>query len=142
MDIQALKAEIGDPAYADLTPTEIADQLNLAVIPVQGTISIDQLYLWAVKVQAPRRFRALVEANVEPLATIGEIALRWLDVGLPLDPTLPEMVTLFTQLQSDGGFTAEEAADLLARGQRLVSRAEQLGLGPVVAQNVIDAQHA
>lgn len=142
MDIQAIKAEIADPAYLGLTPTEIADKLNAKVIPVQGPISVEQLYLWAVKVQAPRRFRALVDANVEPLATIGEIALRWLDMGLALDPTLPEVQTMLGQLQGESGFTAAEATDLLARGQRLVSRAEQLGLGPVFAQDVIDAQHA
>lgn len=142
MDIQAIKAEIADPAYLGLTPTEIADKLNAKVIPVQGPISVEQLYLWALKVQAPRRFRALVTANVEPMATVGEIALRWLDMGLALDPTLPEVQTLLASFQTDADFTEEEATDLLARGQRLVSRAEQLGLGTVFAQDVIDAQHA
>jgi hypothetical protein len=86
------------------------------------------------------RLRSLITANEQPLAGIAEAALQLIGLGLPLDSSNPEVGFLLTSLT--GTFTEEEIANLLARGQRTISRAEQLGLGFVFAQNVIDAQHA
>jgi hypothetical protein len=144
MDIQALKQELTDQSgtYAGMTPAEIAAKLNLADSVVQGPLPIAQMLIWSAQTGAIKRFKAWVAADVEPLATVAEVALRLLDLGIDLDVTNAEVSQLFTVITGEDKFTQAEIDNLFACGQKTVSRAEQLGVGRVTEQDVIDAQNA
>jgi hypothetical protein len=144
MDIQAIKQELTNHSgtYAGMTPAQIADKLNLKEIVVQGPLPISQMLIWAAQTGAIKRFKTWIAADVEPLATVSDVALRLLDLGIDLDVTNPEVSQMFAIITGENKFSQAEIDDLFARGQTTVSRAEQLGIGVVVTQDVIDAQSA
>ena len=147
MDYRALADEIeADPlgrGYAGMTDAEVADSLSTGDIMAQRDIPLPTVYLWGVATSGLSDVRAAAESHASAAvrglcaAALGMLALPSATV---LSVTNPEVSGMLGALVATGVLTADKRDNLLARGQSLISRADQLGLGVVAPSDVTMAR--
>jgi hypothetical protein len=153
MDIPALARELADDplglGYAALSDAEAADALNAPSRPgrqVVRTVDVRRYVLlhgiWpavqAVAANAPDDFhRGTAVTILQTLApnSFDEIRMDEPEIRAAVSGMLDTMVAA-------GAMTAQHKADMMALGDATVSRAAELGLGPVHHLDVAEARRA
>lgn len=150
MDYAALKAEIALPAYQSMSDAAIAAALNAKTIDTVrkvATWEARSLLLgtgeWgAIKLlsrQAPAMGSPEAQAVAVAITTVDTMELTSiLDADDPV--AFGAMQAMVGVMQAAGVMTAETAGKLLALRDVKVSRADQLGLGPVRPGDVSTAR--
>lgn len=147
MDYVLLNSEITtDPTgvgYAGMTDAEIAASLSATTICVRQRVVVSSLVEKARELQITLALRTVALDDTKPveLRAICQEILSLMDGDLTatIDLDHPTAQTMFGALLQYGIMTAEqaEAIDALATA-RVISRAEQIGLGAVVSVEDID----
>lgn len=146
MDYVLLNSEItNDPAsvgYADMTDAEIAEALSAPTIRVRQRVTIERLQAVAMESGVYAALKMAIKMPDTPPQLVGlcETALDLANARFPdVDLDNPSAQQMFGALRQYGVITAQQAAaiDALATA-KIVSRAEQIGLGAAVTVEDIE----
>lgn len=144
MNYDKLKEELAKPEYATLSNQEAADLLNKAMILTVRNIPTIEIATWAAENGVMAGLWAAERATETPAALYGAIKTlltvlerldewRIVDEDRHLTPAASQMTAGLIQA---GIMTMEQAYELAAMATRLISRAEQAGLGEVLPGHV------
>jgi hypothetical protein len=128
MNYEILKLELQDAAYAAMTDAEAAQALNALVVDAKQSISSHDIrkYLMLVDKLLP------IESSVLESATA---ATRALEIFPAFDMTESavetKLIAVLDALITDSLIDATDKAAILSLGDKLISRAELLGLPDV-----------
>lgn len=152
-DIDILREEIvTDPLarlYADMADSEVADSLNAPNRPGRGPVSAASVRSYILLNGIWPRLQGLAAAA--PDATVKGTAITILQVMAPNsfdtirmnDPSVHAAVSAMLQTMVDAGaMTADQRAAMIALGDKMISRAEELGLTQVHHLQVAEARNA
>lgn len=148
MDLAKLRDEIvNDPlgrGYASMAPDQIADDLNTAYRTVSVDIPLEAIVGYVL---ANDLWFGIRQAASDPSHTAHKAALYAIDLIefakaemiMAIDPQSMTFQGLMAQLVQGGVFTQAHADAIMGMGTRIISRAEELGLGRVRTGDVIKA---
>lgn len=141
MNIEALKTELAKPEYAELTVQQVVDALNVKNItmPKPGTWATELTVLAILGPTNGEAFLAALESVAESSSVVAR-AIRWIrsTQGIDLGNTFTQ--AQLSALSDANAVPAEAVATLIAYGSKLISLAEQLGLGEVGVGVVTNAR--
>ncbi|MBK8113207.1 MAG: hypothetical protein IPK44_01160 [Candidatus Accumulibacter sp.] len=146
MDYVLLADEIAtDPTnagYSTMSDAEIAASLSEATIRIRQRVSIERLQAITIKTGVYTALRVAVATPETPaqLVALCQTTLDLANAKFPdIDLDNPSAIQMFGALRQYGIISAQQAAaiDALATA-RVVSRAEQIGLGEVVSADDIE----
>ena len=151
-DIDILREEIlNDPLsrlYSEMVDSEVAESLNTPNRPGLGPVSAASVRSYILLNGIWPRLQGLAAAATDP--TVKGTAITILQVMAPNsfdtirmnDPSVHAAVSAMLQTTVDAGaMTAEHRAALLALGDKMISRAQELGLGQVHHLQVAEARN-
>ncbi len=133
MNFEILKTELQDAKYAAMTDQQASDDLNAVTITVKQSISAHDIrkYLMLVDKLLP------IESSVLDSAKAGN---RSLEIFPEFDMTdavvEAKLIAVLDALVVDTLLSAGDKTTILALGDKVVSRAEQLGLPVLNEENV------
>lgn len=143
MDYSVLATEIeNDPSYSAMTDAEISASLSAATIRVRQLVEIGVLRDTALRLGI---YTAILAAQKNPqlpggLWAVCETVLSLVSIGVEaVNMDDPASIQMFGALRQAGIITPEQATAIDALATRAtISRAEQIGLGPVVTVEDIE----
>ncbi len=146
LDLDALRTEIQTdpdqlgyaPAVATGSANQVAAIINAPRYAAYGPIPITPVLIWLAKWGIMPRLREATQGADKQIAGIAEVALLLVqNPNIPaLDVSLPAVQQMLTALVLAGVIPIEASDELLALAPIQQSRAEQLGLGTVTADDV------
>ena len=142
MDYAILKTELTtDPlgrGYAAKDNQQVADSLNTVNRTLQEPVPIKQVLRWSVQTDAIYKLKQASASGPRDQRRITEVALVLINHPhiTELDVEDPEIAAMLAALVAMALFKQGEVDALKARGQRTVSRAEELVLPPVSAGHI------
>lgn len=108
-------------------------------VQVDRAISHAEFTLWAIKHNAVNRLEVIASSGSEAMKAIASGILTMTGF-VQIDFSDPRMVANLTGLIGDGGFTAAEADDLVARGKVTALRGQAAGFGFVRIRHINKAR--
>lgn len=150
-DIDILRTEIEDDplgrSYDGMADSEVADSINAANRPGRGPVSAATVRSYILLNGIWPRLQGLAAAATD--ATVKGTAITILQVMAPNsfdtirmnDPAVHAAVSAMLQTMVDAGaMTADQRAAMIALGDKMISRAEELGIPPVHHLQVAEAR--
>jgi hypothetical protein len=126
------------PALAAGSHNVVAALLNAPQFDALGSVGITPMLIWIAKYGVMARLRAAAAGDNPQIASIAEVAA--LLVQNPnisaIDFSLPDVQAMLAALAQAGVISAEAYQEVVALATVHVSRAQQLGLGTVSADDV------
>ena len=126
------------PLLADGSATQVAALLNEPRYEALGRVAITPLLEWIAVHGIMARLRAAAAGTDAQVASIAEVALMLVsNPNIPaLDLSRPRVQEMLAALATAGVIPQDAHDELLALGTVRESRAQQLGLGTVTADDV------
>lgn len=125
MNLQALKTELSEARYRNMSDEQVADSLNVSDRPVN-----------ADSLQSGMLVASIVRAEFSALSPADKDYVRLIAMA----ETMPITATLKTELGSIFPANSQTRTNLVSLLKRTGSRAEELGLGIVTPSHVADAK--
>lgn len=150
-DIDVLRTEITDDplglGYAGMADSEVAESINTASRPGRGPVSAASVRSYVLLNGIWPRLQGLAAAATDP--TVKGTAITILQVMAPNsfdsirmnEPSVHAAVSAMLQTMVDAGaMTPDHRAAMIAFGDRMISRAEELGLPQIHHLQVAEAR--
>jgi len=131
--VSILSDELSKPQYASLSDQAAADAINAKTVSVPQTVAIHKLKEYAIINGIWPKLKA-GQANSNPVvAALCVSVLDWVDDPRisTLDVNKPEVQAMLDGLVSAGIMSANNKADVVAMGSKIVSWTSQNGLPEV-----------
>lgn len=152
MDLQVLRSELSnDPLglnYIILSDAEAADALNAPSRPGKQAVAASDVRMFVLLNGLWPAIADLAQNSTNPLykgtalTILQTISAGSFDTIRMNRPDIHAGVSAMLQTMVEAGvFTVEQRAGLIALGDALISRAEELGLGTVHHLTVAEARH-
>ena len=134
MNYDKLKAELAEPAYADLSDTEAAELLNAKTIDSTQPISSAELLAWAGLAGRLARIDRAANDNKtvsnDNLRSVAMAAMKMIERdNTTLDLSLADREAMLDVLVAGGVLTPDDKTSLQELVAVEISRAEELELG-------------
>ena len=152
-DIDILRQELTDDplgrGYAGMADGEVADSLNVADRPGKGVVAASEVRRYVLLNGLWPRIQAVAASSANPvhqgtaITILQTLQPNSFDQIRMNDPAVAGAVTsMLTTMVEAGAITAAHRDAMVALGDIQVSRATELGFGPVHHLTVADARRA
>ena len=137
-----LSDELSKPQYAGLTDQQAAGAINAKTVNVEQTVAIHKLKEYAIVNGIWPKLKAGQASSNQQVAALCVSVLDWVDDPRisTLDVNKPEVQAMLDGLVAAGIMTANNKAEVIAMGSKVVSWTSQNGLPEIGIGLIINAR--
>lgn len=141
MNLQALKTELADPAYAELSDQAAADVINAKTVDVLRPVSSASLLAWSAADGRYRKLEAATADTSSPVYSLASAAFLMIRRdATELDLNLPDRVALLAALVAAGVLSQGDADAIYVLATHTIPWTQANGLGEVGRGLVINTR--